>query len=96
MRPRDWFSVGVRLLGLWAIFDGSTYLLRFLAMSLAQASRSDIARQLDQDLYAPAYYISFGAGAIAIGFILLSSAERLTKWAFKESAENDNPAHNRG
>jgi hypothetical protein len=96
MRPRDWFSVGARLLGLWAIFDGSTYLLRFLAISLAEASRTKISRQLDQDLYAPAYYISFGAGAIAIGFILLSGAERLTKWTFKESAENDNLADNPG
>lgn len=84
MLSRDWFSVGVRLFGIWVMYDGFTYLLGYIADRVVQMSRSEIARELDPVRSTPSYYVVFGVGTIALGFFLTSGAEQLTRWAFKE------------
>ena len=89
MRPRDWFSVGVRLFGVWVIYDGFIYLLTFLANRLSQLARSDIARELDPPRYSSVFYIVSSLGSIAFGFVLIYGAERITRWAFSEPPLDD-------
>jgi hypothetical protein len=89
MRPRDWFSVGVRLFGIWVIYDGFTYLVGFLAERVVQLSRSEFARDLEPRA-ASGYYIFFGIASLAFGFVLISGAERITRWLFGEQLPTEN------
>jgi hypothetical protein len=80
MRPRDWFGVGVRLLGLYVVYDGFSYLVGFLARRMVD---SRIARELGGGSV-PGYYLVYAVCFLAFGFLLLWGAERLTRWAFNE------------
>jgi hypothetical protein len=88
MRPRDWFSVGVRLFGLWVIYDGFGFLLGVLANRLEQLSPS-VVRSLEPSRFSPIYGLVFAIGSMALGFILIAGAERLTRWAFNETSPED-------
>jgi hypothetical protein len=94
MRPRDWFSVGVRLLGVWVIYDGFVYLLAVLSESLTHFSRSEIARSLTTESKPSIDYAVYAVGALGFGFVLISGTERLTRWAFNEPSpvEVESPA----
>ncbi|HEY3391753.1 MAG TPA: hypothetical protein VGK58_03540 [Lacipirellulaceae bacterium] len=84
MRPRDWFSVGVRLLGVWAVYDGFIYLMGVLADRLTDFSRSEAVRQFETSPDTTTRYLVYAVGSVALCFILISGAERLTRWAFNE------------
>ena len=84
MSPRDWFSVGVRLLGVWIIYDGFVYLLAVLSEGVSRMSQSEVSRSLATESKPPIDYAFYAAGALGFGFVLISGAERLTRWAFNE------------
>jgi hypothetical protein len=84
MSARDWFSVGVRLLGVWVIYDGFVYLLAVLSEGVSHFSRSEVSRSLTAESQPPIDYAFYAVGALAFGFVLISGAERLTRWAFNE------------
>jgi hypothetical protein len=94
MRPRDWFSVGVRLLGVWIIYDGFVYLLAVLSEGVSHFSRSGASRSLTTESTPSIDYTFYAVGALGFGFVLISGAERLTRWAFNEPspAEDESPA----
>jgi hypothetical protein len=83
MRLRDWFSVGVRLLGVWfsarGVFDlltAGTYILGIAPNSLVE--RHD-------DLHTGAMYnLWYAAGTLAFALYLLFGADHLTRWVYDE------------
>jgi hypothetical protein len=83
MRARDWFGVGIRLLGVYVIYDAFNFLVGFFARRMVE---SEIARELGGSKSAPAYYLVYAVCLAASGFILIWGAERLTRWAFNEPA----------
>jgi hypothetical protein len=88
MRPRDWFSVGARLFGIWVFYRGFVYLLYFIADCVTQLSRSELSREFEKSLWRSDYVVS-GIALMGVGYLLVFHAERLTRAAFKESAETD-------
>lgn len=84
MTPRDGFSVGIRLFGIYAIYEGFMDLWFPLASRLWELSRSDVMRELDESRLGPGLYLIYAVGSMAFGIILLIKAERITRWAFSE------------
>jgi hypothetical protein len=88
MRPRDWFSVGVRLFGLYVFFRGFTDLLLGVGYALKLLPQSNF-RDLTDTPRAETYYLWYAAGYLALAIYFIFGAEHLTKWAFKELAESE-------
>jgi len=83
MRPRDWFSVGVRLLGVWIFYDrGFSYFLTFGAERL-RLDKSPLAGGLDTTGNEQ-YYFWYALGCTAFASYLIFGAEHLTRLAFRE------------
>src|SRR4051794_21364064 len=83
MRPRDWFCVGVRLLGVWLFARGVTDLLTAGTYILGIAPKALSDRH--QDLHTGVMYnLWYAAGGLAFAIYLLFGAEHLTRWAFQE------------
>jgi len=89
MRPRDWFSVGVRLFGLWVFYRGFVDAILFVVDRMELISRSQVSRELDASQSRAGYYAIFAISQMALAYLLVFGAERLTGWAFKEPAESD-------
>ncbi|MGD9636673.1 MAG: hypothetical protein AB7G28_24945 [Pirellulales bacterium] len=85
MRPRDWFAVGVRLMGVWIFYErGFSYLLAFGADRL-RLNQSPLAGDIDTSGNEQ-YYIWYALGCTALAAYLVFGAEHLTRWAFREPA----------
>jgi hypothetical protein len=86
MRPRDWFCVGVRLIGVWLFTVGLGHLLAaFASMLRPRTQFSD-----DPDLfYRHVAYALYIAGYCFPAAYLLFGAEHLTRWVFKEKSSSD-------
>jgi len=87
MRPRDWFSVGVRLFGVYVFFRGFGDLLSSTAYALKLIPQSTSIRELNETPRAEIYYLWFAAGYFAFAIYCVFGAEHLTKWAFKEATD---------
>lgn len=86
MRPRDWFSVGTRLFGLYVCLRGFAYLLLVLADSLSLLTSSDLSREWETARAHRSADMVFAGGYIGLGFILVYGAERITRLAYNEPA----------
>ena len=84
MLPRDWFSVGLRLFGVYVFYRGVSYLLATLADKLDLLSKSQISRDLEIYQAHNGYYLMMSVGFMGLGFLLIYGAERITRWAFNE------------
>jgi hypothetical protein len=84
MLPRDYFAVGVRLMGLWECLRGVEYAMTVIALRL-QISPSTLGpfEQRAELLN----YLFYATSNIAIGVCLLVGAEQLTAWVFRERKE---------
>jgi hypothetical protein len=83
MRPRDWFSVGVRLLGVWFSTRGVTDLLTAGTYVLGLAPKALTDRH-DDLRTGVTYNLWYAAGTLALAIYLVFGAEHLTRWAFQE------------
>lgn len=85
MRPRDWFSVGVRLLGVWIFCErGFSYFLAFGAERL-RLDKSPLAGGIDT-VGNEQYYFWYAMGSSVLAAYFVFGAEHLTRLAFRESA----------
>jgi hypothetical protein len=84
MRPRDWFSVGVRLFGVWVFYRGFSSALDIgafqsrIGQSYAMASQGGITPGMGAPL------LWYPVGYFLLAIYLLFGAEHLTRWVFKE------------
>ena len=83
MQPRDWFCLGVRLLGVWVLYRGVQDLLHVGASVLGLIPAS-VAKQFDDEHTTLMYDLWFAAGFLAFAIYLIFGAEHLTRWACKE------------
>jgi hypothetical protein len=88
MRPRDWFSVGVRLFGIYFFYRGFADLLTFGAYNMQIIPHVSSLRELGEGNPGN-YYLWFAAGYLAMAIYCVFYAEHLTRWAFKENNETD-------
>jgi hypothetical protein len=84
MLPRDWFSVGLRLFGVYVFYRGVTYLLATVADKFDLISRSQISRDLETYQAHDGYYLMMSLGLMGFALVLIYGAERITRWAFSE------------
>lgn len=93
MRPRDWFSVGVRLMGVWIFYErGFAYFLAFGADRLNLQGKSPLAGDIDT-AGNEQYYFWYALGCTVLAIYFVFGADQLTRWAFHESAApSDNGA----
>jgi hypothetical protein len=85
MRPRDWFSVGVRLLGVWVLYRGVSDLLHVGASVLGIRPVS-ITKEFNDAHTALMYDLWYAAGFLAFSLYLIFGAEHLTRWVYAESS----------
>ena len=90
MRPRDWFSVGVRLFGVYVFFEGFAQLIAFVCGVLGLFTRVDFSS--DQSERYSKYVLAYVVGYFALSYFLVFGAERLTSWAFHEPSPDDDSA----
>jgi hypothetical protein len=83
MRPRDWFAVGVRLVGLWLILHGCILALSLLSSHLTDA-RSSIERDFAHASARMTGELIYIFGHWMIGGVVIYGAERVATWAYPE------------
>jgi hypothetical protein len=89
MKPRDWFVVGVRLLGAWWFVEGVHYALSFLDVRLGLSPLRDYAGQVAG---VPHAYLLYAAGYWAVAVYALFGTEHLARWCFQEGKPTGNAA----
>jgi hypothetical protein len=87
MRPRDWFSVGVRLFGVWVFYRGFAYLLAFGAARFDLRYSSSLAAELDVSRGTELYFLWYAVGYSTLAAFFVFGAERLTKVVFNEAID---------
>ena len=87
MRPRDWFLVGIRLLGAWVFYRSFAYFLAFGAARLDLRYSSSVAAELDASRGTELYYLWYALGYCALAAFFIFGAERITKIVFNESTD---------
>jgi hypothetical protein len=85
MSSRDWFSLGARLLGLWALYHGVGDLIH-LGSSVLGLSPESTLKQWNDAHTMHMYELWYAAGYLAFAIYLLLGAEHLTKWVYSESS----------
>ena len=91
MRPRDWFSVGVRLLGVYAFYHSVGQWLVIIGDRVNSFAKSDLSKEFDKSLLPITPYLVFAIGYLVLSYVLVFGAERLTRWAFNETIVADDP-----
>lgn len=86
MGPRDWFSVGVRLLGVYVFYRSVAHWLILLADIV---SRSELSNELDTSPSQTGEILVFAVGNLVLSYVLIFGADRLTRWAFNEPSPDD-------
>ena len=76
MRPKDWFILGSRVLGLWQLFDAAEYTLSILNM-IAGLSRPPAG-------YTVASYFTHTIGAFFFAIVLLVGAPVIASLFYPE------------
>lgn len=84
MRPRDWFSVGIRLFGLWVIYRGFTFAMYFVADCLSLFTAFALSNEWETAKKNSKPEIFLAAGYLILGFIFVYGGERLTRLVFNE------------
>jgi hypothetical protein len=88
MRPRDLFSVGLRLFGVWMGLRGFDYIVNVISirLGLTPSSTGFALNQHAEELW----YLFYASADITIGVCLILGAEQFADFAFrlgKKSAE---------
>ena len=84
MRPRDWFGVGIRLLGAWWFVQGANLAIAFLYYRLGLDDSPFTGSRSESDA-SPHGYLLYAAGYWAPACYALFGAEHLTRWVYHEN-----------
>ena len=85
MRPRDWFLVAVKVLGVYIFWRGSSYLVGFLQILFGLIPSLIIDKDYGgSSEKAASYYLIYAAADIAVAAYCLFGTEGLTAWVFGE------------
>jgi hypothetical protein len=85
MRPRDWFLVGIRLLGAWVFYRGVNEFTNFLSVVLDVVPQNYLDRDFGGSSWrATKNYLLYAAAYIAIALFFVFGGEGITKWVFDE------------
>jgi hypothetical protein len=82
MPLRNWFGVGVRLIGLWEIVSGLDELVTFVNV---------VMRLYTPSLTSPNGFLTHAAAHLLIGFFLLFSAMSVVNAVYPEAIVRDEP-----
>jgi hypothetical protein len=83
MRPRDWFLVGLRLIGVWIFYHAVGDVLTAGVWALDLGPQESLGKY--QDTHSGLQYnLWFAAGYGALALYFVFGAEGLTKWIFDE------------
>jgi hypothetical protein len=93
MPARDWFALGVRLLGLWVLYRAVDDLLHLGSATLGINPES-VTKQWDSAHTAIMYEVWFAAGFLALALYLLLGAEHFTRWVYSEPSPSIGDASN--
>ena len=85
MNSRDWFGVGVRLIGVYCLIPALQNLLFFVDV---QSNLSNY-RESDGE---PLGFLLYGIGYVALGVFLLRAAEGLTAFTYRSETEPQDSA----
>jgi hypothetical protein len=88
MRSRDWFALGVRLLGVWVLYRAVGDILH-LGAAVLGLSAASVAREFDSTHTRIIYELWYVAGFLAFAFYLLLGAEHLTRAVYDNSPPNE-------
>jgi hypothetical protein len=93
MRPRDWFSVGLRLFGVWLVYRGVGDLLAAASWLLGLTPRY-VAKDFDDAHSGVMFSLMYSAGYFALSAYFLFGSEHLTRWSYDEpspTSDEDGP-----
>ena len=83
MPSRDWFALGVRLLGLWALYYAFANVLH-LGTSVLGLSPESTVKEWNDVHSLQMYNLFYVAAYLAFATYLLLGAEHLTRWVYSE------------
>lgn len=83
MQARDWFSVAVRVLGVWVIFCGFEQLFAFANLWFTP-QEDPMFRPESRQMAQATVYLWYAGGYWVLGSFMLFGAEPLTRLAFRE------------
>ncbi len=84
MPSRDWFALGVRLMGLWALYYAFANFLH-LGTAVLGISPDITTKEFNGDAHIQQMYnLWYVAGYLGFTIYLLLGAERLTRWVYSE------------
>ncbi|HSV14606.1 MAG TPA: hypothetical protein VLI90_10115 [Tepidisphaeraceae bacterium] len=72
MKPKDWFVVGVRLIGVWWLVQALQELIYLICFELKYTTSS---------LYTPGTFVVHAVANLLIGLFLVSGAKLLVSFA---------------
>jgi hypothetical protein len=85
MRPRDWFLVGIRLIGAWAIYRGVNEAANLLSVIFGVQPQRFFEMDFDgSSLRASKNYVLYALTNLAFGLYFVFGGEEITKWVFDE------------
>ncbi len=88
MRPRDWFSVGLRLFGVWLFYRSLGDVLAAASWFLGLAPRY-IAKDFDDVGKGMLFNLMYAISYFAMASYLVFGSEHLTRWAFGEPSPEE-------
>jgi len=80
MKPKDWFTVGVRLIGVWWLVEAAQESIYLASAELGY---------LKSSIYTPGNYAVHAVGNLLVGLFLISGAQVLVAFAGDWNSEND-------
>ena len=89
MRPRDWFSLGLRLSGAYVFYRSIGYWLSLFADAISKVPRSELAKEFEASTSRPGYVMVFAIGYLVLSYVFVFRAERITQLAFNEPGSSD-------
>jgi len=84
MQPRDWFALGLRLIGAWSLVSAIQAL--FWILTVLRWEEGEARTRAVED------YSLGGAGALVIGVVLLSGANLCARLAYPGGSNAPNAA----
>lgn len=86
MNARDWFGVGVRLLGVWCFIQAVQNLLYFFDVKSGLSPLRDLAGQIDH-LGSPFSYLVYAVGYLVLTAYFLFGSEHLADWCYRKQRQ---------
>jgi hypothetical protein len=80
MRPRDWFSVGIRLFGVWIFYEGFVYFVGYVGERVDLFWESEFSEDFRLARSRGHVYLWYAIGNITLALFILLRAEHLTDW----------------